>query len=376
MSNIVTQKIAGLDHLRALAITLVFLFHYRLFAHPAWIDTIGSFGWTGVDLFFVLSGYLISSQIFYGIEKGTFSLRIFFFKRFFRILPAYWAVLAIYFTIPVLREWESLAPLWKYLTFTQNLGLDRRYHKTFSHAWSLCIEEQFYFLLPLSVLLLSRIKASKAGAYIIAALFLLGFVSRLVCWNIFIVPAIDTELFGIQWFKWIYYPTFNRLDELLAGITIAAIFQYCPPLKQALERNANIVLFIGLILIGAAYMLCIDQFSFPASIFGYPLIAIAYGLVVTSSICAKGLLNRFSSKILSLLATFSYAIYLVHKMTIHLAQVQFSKLNIDKDSGLMVIISIVITLLGATLLHYSIEKPFLLIKEKLQKNTADHPAGK
>src|SRR4051812_25820092 len=116
------KKIAGLDHLRALAISLVFLFHYRLFAHPAWVDDWCTFGWTGVDLFFVLSGYLISSQIFRSIEKGSFSLQEFFIKRFFRILPAYWVVLALYFALPAFREWESLPPLWKFLTFTQNLG--------------------------------------------------------------------------------------------------------------------------------------------------------------------------------------------------------------------------------------------------------------
>lgn len=56
------NKLWGLDHLRALAIILVFFFHYgRLFPHPEWTTTLGKFGWTGVDLFFVLSGYLISS---------------------------------------------------------------------------------------------------------------------------------------------------------------------------------------------------------------------------------------------------------------------------------------------------------------------------
>ena len=61
----VNHKLYGLDHLRAFAITFVFLFHYgRLFAHPQWTNTISAFGWSGVDLFFVLSGYLIASQLF------------------------------------------------------------------------------------------------------------------------------------------------------------------------------------------------------------------------------------------------------------------------------------------------------------------------
>jgi peptidoglycan/LPS O-acetylase OafA/YrhL len=59
-----SERFYGLDHLRALAIVMVLLYHYRSFKHPEWVDTIGRFGWTGVDLFFVLSGFLISGQLF------------------------------------------------------------------------------------------------------------------------------------------------------------------------------------------------------------------------------------------------------------------------------------------------------------------------
>src|SRR5882724_4288004 len=83
-------KLEGLTHLRSLAIVLVLLFHYRLFQHPGWIDTAGAFGWTGVDLFFVLSGYLISSQLFKSVaQTGGVDLREFYFKRILRIIPAY-----------------------------------------------------------------------------------------------------------------------------------------------------------------------------------------------------------------------------------------------------------------------------------------------
>src|ERR1700761_1253059 len=84
------HKLAGLDHLRALAISLVFLFHYRLFGHPEWISRVSGFGWTGVDLFFVLSGFLIAGQLFARIANGkSISYKEYFLKRVFRILPAY-----------------------------------------------------------------------------------------------------------------------------------------------------------------------------------------------------------------------------------------------------------------------------------------------
>lgn len=359
------KKIAGLDHLRALAITLVFLFHYRLFAHPGWVDNICQFGWTGVDLFFVLSGYLIAGQVFKGIQQGNFSLQAFFLKRFFRILPAYWVVVAIYFAMPAAREWEGLPPLWRFLTFTQNLGLDREFEKTFSHAWSLCVEEHFYLLFPLCALLLARTKTGNAGAYIVAGLFITGFAIRITGWNVFIEPAIDTDRFGIEWFKWIYYPTYNRLDGLLAGISIAGMRQFYPRLKNGIERYANVLLVTGLLLACVAYFVCIDLISFDVTVWGFPLVAVAYGFMVASASSAKSVLNRFTSKITATIATLSYTIYLVHKMTIHLAQEHLSKFDIEADSSLMFVFSVVVSLIGALILHYGVEKPFMRLRDRI-----------
>lgn len=364
------NKIAALDHLRALAITLVFLFHYRLFHHPLWIDTIGSFGWTGVDLFFVLSGYLIASQVFRSVQQNSFSLKVFFLKRFFRILPAYWFVLALYVALPAFREWESLPPLWKLLTFTQNFGLDLRYHRTFSHAWSLCVEEQFYFLFPLCVLLLLRVKAGTKSAWLITGLFIAGFICRLASWNTFIVPAINTETFGVQWYKWIYYPTYNRLDGLLAGISIAGMAHFFPNIKSIIERYSNILLGTGFLLISMAYILCEDSMTFNASVFAYPLIAIAFGCMVASGICQKSILNKFYSRFTSAIATLSYSIYLVHKAAIHFAQEIFTKPGIDAEGSLMFVLCVLVSVSGAMLLHFVVEKPFLRMKDRILERYA------
>jgi len=130
-------KLFGLDHLRALAIIIVLGFHYQmLFGHPQWVDGFKGFGWTGVELFFVLSGFLISSQLFVKIKMvNKISIIEFYTKRFFRIIPVYLLVVGIYFCFPFFREKEQLPPLWKFLTFTQNFGLDLNKHGTFSHAW-------------------------------------------------------------------------------------------------------------------------------------------------------------------------------------------------------------------------------------------------
>ena len=163
-------KFYGLDHLRALAIILVFLSHYSLLSHhkPAWLDDVALFGWTGVDLFFNLSGFLIASQLFAQVKTGKLiSFKNFFLKRFFRIVPAYLVVVAIYFCIPYFREKKGLVELWRFLTFTQNFGLDLSKTKAFTHSWSLCVEEHFYLALPLLLILFQKMQWLKKAYWLL-----------------------------------------------------------------------------------------------------------------------------------------------------------------------------------------------------------------
>jgi peptidoglycan/LPS O-acetylase OafA/YrhL len=371
-SFIPSNKLAGLNHLRALAILLVFIFHYRLFEHPEWVVSIGSFGWTGVDLFFVLSGYLISSQLFKQITQGkNIRIKEFYFKRFFRIIPAFTVVVALYFLVPVFKEWEALPPLWRFLTFTQNIGLNRITTGTFSHAWSLCIEEQFYLVLPIIIAIAIYFKAGKKALYLIPVLFVAGFIIRIVTWHQIIEPTIGTNNFQNTWMKWMYYPTQTRLDSLLAGITLASVLEFLPNLKNRITKHGNLFLWIGLIVITAAYFLCSNFVSYQTGVFGFPLIAIAYGIIVMSAVSNNSVLYNFKSRITTTIATLSYALYLTHKAIIHLTQDCFSKIGVEADSNLMLLLCVIFCFLAAWILHQLIEKPFLkwrdlkLAKEKI-----------
>lgn len=191
-----SARFNGLDHLRAIAILLVLMYHYRAFMHPDWIDTYGRFGWTGVDLFFVLSGFLISNQLFQEIKnRGNFSLKSFFTKRFFRIIPPYFFTLLLYFCFPFFRERESLSPLWKFLIFTQNYNLDVINKGTFSHAWSLCIEEQFYLILPFSLLLFIKSKTLKYLKFIIFIIIIFSILARYFSWQEYVFPNLNSGEF-------------------------------------------------------------------------------------------------------------------------------------------------------------------------------------
>jgi len=367
------KKLAGLDHLRALAITLVFIYHYNLFAHPDWTYTIGEFGWTGVDLFFVLSGFLISSQLFTSLKNGSgLQLKEFYIKRSFRILPAYLFILALYFIIPGFKERPGLPPLWKFLTFTQNIGLDLSQTRAFSHAWSLCIEEQFYLLLPFTLLAFSKMKALRYGGYFILLLIISGLLTRLFCWHHYVEPVMNTPSMGFIWYKFIYYPSYARLEGLLTGVAIAAIFVFRPRLKEALVKRSYLILLTGLALLTGAYFLCLDQFSFSASIVGFLLVSLGYGALVIAAVSPGNFLYRWSSKITTQLATLSYAIYLSHKAIIHLTQEWLSP-QIDKSGSIMFLICTLTSLFAGLLLHYIIEKPFIRLRNRVLQ-AGKHPA--
>ena len=150
------SRLPGLDLLRALAIAWVMIYHasnFDLVSDQPWYI---ANGWMGVDLFFALSGFLIAGQLLRPYSKSqTPDYPRFFARRFLRTLPAYLVVVALYFLFPVLWERPQIMPLWRYLTFSLNIGASPS-GATFSHAWSLCVEEQFYLLLPIAVALLAK----------------------------------------------------------------------------------------------------------------------------------------------------------------------------------------------------------------------------
>jgi peptidoglycan/LPS O-acetylase OafA/YrhL len=361
------STLVGLTHLRALAITLVFFCHYSMFPHPAWIRRIGAFGWTGVDLFFVLSGFLISRQLFRAVAAtGTFSLRQFYWKRLLRIVPAYVVVVAVYFALPWIHEREALPPLWRFATFTQNLGLDVSVSGTFSHAWSLCIEEQFYLALPLVLLaLVAHGRWRRAALWLLPALALAGVGVRAWCYARRVAPLEGSDDFVVGWYRWIYYPTWARLDGLLVGIGIAALFELRPTTRAALARRGPALLLLGAALWAVAYWRFRDATSWTGTLVAFPLISAAYGALVLGALAPTTFLARVTSRVTSFLATLSYALYLVHKACIHVAQAWLGALGLAPNGNAMFAACVAASLAGALVLHLAVERPFLRWRDRV-----------
>ncbi|CAM3157957.1 acyltransferase [Chryseobacterium flavum] len=362
-----SERLHGLDHLRSLAIILVLMYHYRMFKHPLWLENAGKFGWTGVDLFFVLSGYLISGQLFKETEKkGQINLRFFYIKRFFRIIPPYAFTLFLYFTFPFFREREALPPLWKFITFTQNFGLNVIDEGTFSHAWSLCIEEQFYLFLPLFLLFLKQIRRLKHLPGLILLLVIFSSGIRWIVWNEFLISGNDNSLeFWKLWYMKIYYPTYTRLDGLGIGVLAGYLMQYSSWFKKNVHRYGNRIFFLGILLLGISFGICNDPATERASVFGFTLVAFSYGFIVLSAVSSSSFLSRYRSYFTAQLAVLSYAVYLSHKGIIHMVQVGMEYLGMETSGNISLFICLLSCIAGGLVYRIIIEKPFSKLKDNL-----------
>lgn len=366
--NTPSENFSGLDLLRALAIVMVLLYHYRMFGHPEWLDDYARFGWTGVDLFFVLSGFLISRQLFQEIKSANkIRLKDFYIKRFFRIIPPYLIVLTVYFTFPFFREREALPPLWKFMTFTQNIGLDLGGFGTFSQVWSLCIEEQFYLLFPLILLLFLKFKKLKYLKFFLCFLLLFTIAARIISYQVFIIPSINTDNFWRDWYMKIYYPTYTRLDGLVVGIAIAYFYEYSIRFKNFIHSYGNFLLVSGIVLVAFSFWICNDQTSLLASAIGFTSVSLGFGLVVMAAISKSSVLYYSKSFWVTQLATLSYSVYLSHKGMIHIIQNITEKLDVNKESHITLIISLLGCILVGIFFKYLIEKPAAKIKNYLLK---------
>lgn len=360
------KQLHGIDHLRALAICSVFLFHYSINNANAskWLFVFTKFGWTGVDLFFVISGFLISSQLFQNISQGKkISFRDFFLKRCFRILPAYYFVVIIYYGIPIFREKESLSQLWRFLFFTFNFNLDTQIFGTFSHAWSLCVEEHFYFVLPILLILVQKYNLLKKSYWILLFIFLLGFFIRLYSYVYLYEPTKQLDNSWMYWYKYIYFPTYNRLDGLLIGISIATVYQFLPNFWQKIANYGNLFILLGIIILTIAFYMCYEPISFKSSIFGFPMIALGYGFLVLGSICNNSFLYKSKSSTTTLIATLSYSIYLVHQGVTHMVKLFLT--NFEWDNILELPLCIISILIVSFCLHNIIEKPFMKLRKQI-----------
>ena len=361
------RRLPGLDLLRAWAIVWVMLFHSYIVGglgeRFAWLS---NYGWIGVDLFFVLSGYLIGYQLLAPLARGEpLAWRDFYRRRAFRILPAFFAVLAVYVFWPSAREAPGLQPAWQFVTFTLNLLIDYQHNPAFSHAWSLCVEEHFYLLFPWIAFWMTRRPSVGRTVAMGLAVVVFGIGMRSYVWLHDMAPVRNQEgpAFGLHFVEGIYYPTWARLDGLLAGVALAVLRVGRPQLWSRWQARRGILCVAGTGLFALALWLFRDRLGFWPSVIGYPLLSLGLALWV---MLASGLPGYWKVPVAGWLARISYSLYLSHKLALHAVATWLVQPWQLHGLAAFVLYAIGVLAVGAAL-HYAVEQPFLRWRERIDK---------
>jgi peptidoglycan/LPS O-acetylase OafA/YrhL len=269
---------------RGLAITLVVAFHW--FGLP--------FGWVGVDLFFILSGYLIGGILIDNRNSASY-FSTFYARRALRILPLY----LLFLVVTRLLFGLSL-PIWHYLTFTQNLAWERSGllgAGATGLTWSLAVEEQFYLLLPVLV----RTVTNQVLLRISVGLILVAPACRWL-----LVRDIGMNA------PYVLLP--GRMDTLFAGVLIACIVRH-PEMRRLVQRRLRLVqilsggAFAGFITLGS--VLGFTPVSLPMYLLGDLLVTLTFGFGLTAVVVVED--SAFRHKMLGAVGVGAYSIYLCHQ---------------------------------------------------------------
>jgi peptidoglycan/LPS O-acetylase OafA/YrhL len=295
-----------------LAILMVMVTHFCPFGSSPNLDLVlskaAASGWCGVDLFFVLSGYLITG-ILYDSKGGAGSLRAFYARRVLRIFPLYYGFLLVFFLIvplflasqPDLVRAMREGQLW-FWTYASNFLFAIRVWEPkdvlhIGHLWSLAVEEQFYLLWPLLVLVLSR----RRLMWLCVGAMVFGVVLR---YSMLTVHARPEAVY-------VLLPT--HMDGLAVGAAIALAARG-PEGLFAWRRPAWAVLvlagmgFFGIVVQQHSF----DNFGRPMQTFGYSYLALLLGAVLVLSLLRPPRLLADSR--LVFLGRYSYAVYVFHPL--------------------------------------------------------------
>lgn len=342
----------GLDGVRAVAVIAIIIYHLN----PQWL----SGGFLGVDTFFVISGYLITSLLLTEYHNtGKIKLMSFWLRRVKRLIPAVLflvmgvIVLSLIFMPTEIQKVraDSIAAIfyvsnWWYIM--QNVDYFEQFAvQPLKHLWSLAIEEQFYLVFPIVLLsLLSFIRRLKS----IRIIFLILLVISMIAMMVLYVPNENVAR--------VYFGTDTRIQTLLMGVLLALVW---PPfqLKAKVNRQMRTLIDTAGVVGLAILFICFKFVSETNSILyygGFFLISTVTLLVIASSVHPSGYFAKFlGNKVFTFIGSRSYSLYLWHYPIIVLIHHQFVQGQIPP---LVYVVEILLMVLMAEFSYKFIEQPF------------------
>jgi len=303
-----TSHISELDGLRGMAILFVVLYHYLSWTHGTrmpWLKRIFATGWSGVDLFFVLSGFLIGGILLDTRESPRY-FKTFYARRALRILPLYYVWIGIYFVLAAFignpEGWRAVPA---YVLFLQNLS--KGHHLLLGsiwlgHLWSLCVEEQFYLVIPLAILFLDR---RKLVAFLCLAIVVAPALRVLLHQYLPSHPAAQYTL------------TICRVDALAMGVLVAIAWRN-EAWKAKLREHQTFIIAAVFLLLGVFAVLTIwqpSQYSLTMAWGLSALDALFTGVLIITLLVPNGTWGGICrSAFLIELGRVSFCLYVIHEI--------------------------------------------------------------
>jgi peptidoglycan/LPS O-acetylase OafA/YrhL len=336
-------RIPSLDGLRAVSISLVILAHVAGSLNlPGPLRHLDHLGNLGVKVFFVISGFLISTLLFKECHAtGHVSIKDFYVRRIFRIFPAFYVYYLVIVTAAV-GGYISLKPgdAWHAATFTMNYHHDRAWY--LNHTWSLSVEEQFYLIWPAMILL-----AGPRRAIFIA--FLTIFLSPLArAYMIFVQSSSDSAL--TREFQAV-------ADALATGCVLAGVYNWLGRRASYLAfLESRVFLLVPIVCLAAPLGLFMVNASL-YYLFGQTIVHIAIALCIDR--CLRFPRDRFgvliNSRPFVFVGALSYSLYLWQEPFLNPSSTAATKFTSFP-------LNVLVTLLAAIASFYLVEKPFLALR--------------
>lgn len=358
--------------MRAIAIAMVVLSHTAYIFQGYRLSGMKLLGIEGVELFFVLSGFLIGGILLRLITTTFFSQKNvlhFWVRRWFRTLPLYFLMLLVNILIAVLVGYNLPEDLWKYVFFLQNFnGVHIPF---FPESWSLSIEEYAYLLAPIGLYIMCKLfktikEKDKLFLWTSVFLVLLFLVAKLLYYA---KSANALQSLAI-WNSNLKPIVIYRLDSIFYGFILVYYFN---KYKESIENLKDLLFFLGIFLIGLLFIIMpmfgmtIEKMPFYWNVMLLPLNSIAICFLLPKFYFLKAPRPWFS-KIIKNISLYSYAMYLLHyTFVLYLMQLllNFSSLNL-LESIVCAFIYLIITYLLSKIVYKYFEKPMTNLRDDLR----------
>lgn len=375
------DRFAIIDGLRALSILWVISFHVIYFAGTTKPELVGLFnrpeffgarkGTFGVDVFFTISGFLIAWLLFSEYKTNNcLNIKQFYFRRVFRILPAYFFVLAII----AIGDPNNIENIGFNIIYLNNFLPG--YQQFMPWSWSLAIEEQFYTVFPLLLLVLFRFP--KRVLWILSALLVLAFAIRYqVIYTNYLFELYEPYQSSWRNYDLIYVKPHTRYGGILIGVIVAYLVVYTPAIERLDRRKWLGRLMVLICIMGVvSYLFFTPGTGILKVSHGLALLLAAYRYffnlfiagIILYCFTTEGKLS-WISKVLSAkfwfpFAQLSYSAYLIHPIIVLISIGFFYREGIPgrMEMGAIMLGLIFIVFLTAIMIFLLVEKPFMNIR--------------